>query len=62
MVNSGNIHLDNVVIFDIRGRILAYTKNINTTEVAMNVGQMNQVLIVKITSIDGSIVTKKIIN
>lgn len=62
VVNSGNIHLDNVVIFDIRGRILAYAKNINTTEVAMNVGQMNQVLIVKITSIDGSIVTKKIIN
>ena len=62
VINSGMTTLDNVEVYDIRGRLLAVAKSINSNEVSINVGETNQVLIVKITSIDGAKVTKKTIN
>ncbi|WP_318642685.1 T9SS sorting signal type C domain-containing protein [Flavobacterium ardleyense] len=62
VINSGMTTLENVEVYDIRGRLLAIAKSINSNEVSINVGETNQVLIVKITSIDGAKVTKKTIN
>ncbi len=62
VINSGNVTLDFVEVYDIRGRLLATAKKINSNEVSINIGETNQVLIVNITSIDGIKVTKKTIN
>ena len=62
VINSGNTTLDQVEVYDLRGRVLAFAKNINSNEIAINVGTTNQVLIVKITSVDGTIITKKTVN
>lgn len=62
VINAGNTILEHVEVFDIRGRLLANAKKINATEVSINVGEVNQVLIVKITSKDGITVSKKTVN
>lgn len=62
VINAGTTLLDHVEVFDIRGRLLASAKNVNATETALKVTEVNQVLIVKCTSIDKATVTKKIIN
>ena len=62
IINSGNVIMDSVKIFDIRGRLLMSKSDINATETRLNVGKTNQVLIVQITSIDGIKVTRKVIN
>ncbi len=62
VINAGNTILEHVEVFDIRGRLLANAKKINATEVSINVGEVNQVLIVKITSRDGITVSKKTVN
>ena len=61
-INSGNVVMDSVKIFDIRGRLLVSKSNINASESSLKVGKTNQVLIVQITSIDGVKITKKVIN
>ncbi|WP_026978463.1 T9SS sorting signal type C domain-containing protein [Flavobacterium tegetincola] len=62
IINSGVVLIDHVEIYDTSGRLLIATKKINSSEVSINVGQTNQVLIVKITSVDGTTVNKKTIN
>ena len=62
VINSGKVELDHVEVYDISGRLLASAKKINAKEVSINVGSINQVLIVKITSTDGMTVNKKTIN
>lgn len=62
VINAGTTILEYVEVFDIRGRLLATVKKINASEVSINVGNVNQVLIVKITSIDGITVSKKTVN
>lgn len=62
VVNAGTITLGRVEVYDITGRILAVAEKINTNEISIHIGQINQVLIVKITSADGRTVTKKTIN
>lgn len=61
VVNSGNIIMDSVKIFDIRGRLLLEQKAINTSLTTVNVSKTNQVLLVQVTSKDGITVTKKVI-
>ena len=61
-VKSKGTILQQVEVFDFAGRLLATTKNINSNEVSMKINDVNQVLIVKITSTDGRIISKKIIN
>jgi hypothetical protein len=60
-INSGKTLMDQVRIFDVRGRLLAEKNHINATETKLNIGAQNQVLLVKITAENGSVVTKKII-
>jgi len=62
VVNSGSAIMAKVQIYDIRGRLLVEKDNINASEVKLNAGLTNQVLIVKITSDQGATVTKKAVN
>ena len=62
VVNAGNIKLSKVQIFDIRGRLLTEKNNINGSEVRLNAGTSNQVVLVKITSANNEVVTKKVVN
>ena len=62
IIKSGTTVMDNVKVFDIRGRLLVDKKSVNATEVSFNAGETNQVLVVKITSEANQVVTKKVIN
>jgi hypothetical protein len=61
-INSGNQAMDNVMVFDIRGRLLVELKDVNATHTSFTVNGANQVLIVKIKSVDGQQATRKVIN
>lgn len=62
VINSGSVKMDRVEIYDIRGRLLVNTSDINASEIKMNIGSTHQVLVVKITSNDRQTVTKKVMN
>lgn len=62
VVNAGAIQLSKVQVFDIRGRLLVEKANINVGEVRLNAGAVNQVVLVKITSSNNEVVTKKVVN
>ncbi|MCF6128202.1 T9SS sorting signal type C domain-containing protein [Flavobacterium sp. AS60] len=61
VVNSSNVTMSSIKIFDIRGRLLQDLKDINSSQTIISAGLANQVLLVQITSDDGIIVTKKVI-
>lgn len=61
VITTGNVTMDSVSIFDIRGRLLQERKAVNASQATVNVGSVNQVLLLKITSVDGITVTKKVI-
>ena len=61
VVNAGSITLADVAIFDLRGRLITSANSINASQVTLPTGAANGVLIVKITSAEGSTVTKKVI-
>ena len=60
-INTGNVVMSMVKIFDIRGRLLQEQKNSNASQTAMSVGVANEILLVQITSEEGIVVTKKVI-
>ncbi|MGQ7944385.1 T9SS sorting signal type C domain-containing protein [Flavobacterium sp. WC2509] len=60
-IQSGNIILSDVVIYDLNGRLVASKNNIGSNEASIAVNGSNNVYVVKITTTDGRIVTKKII-
>ena len=61
-INTSNIIMDSVKIFDIRGRLITIKKDINSNEaVIANLNAEEQVLLVQITSKDNRVVTKKIV-
>ena len=62
VVNAGSIKLSKVQIYDIRGRLLVERNNINGSEVRLNAGASNQVVLVKVTSAKDEVITKKVIN
>lgn len=61
VINSGSINMDEVKVFDIRGRLLFDLNDINATQITFDGGMINQVLLVQITSVEGNTVTKKVI-
>ncbi|MEO7172172.1 T9SS sorting signal type C domain-containing protein, partial [Flavobacterium sp.] len=61
VVNTGNIIMSSVKVFDIRGRLLQEKKDVNASQTTIGNGLANQVLLVQITSEDGITVTKKVI-
>ncbi|MBL0014155.1 MAG: T9SS sorting signal type C domain-containing protein [Flavobacterium sp.] len=62
VVNAGSIKLSKVQIYDIRGRLLVEKNNIDGSEVRLNAGTTNQVVLVKVTSVNNEVVTKKVVN
>jgi hypothetical protein len=62
-INTGQMTMKNVVIYDVTGRVLASQTAINSSQTLFtNVTNANQILLVKITSQDGVTVIKKILN
>lgn len=61
-INSGFVIMDNVQVFDVRGRLLFHKKEVNATEITINTGGTNEILLVKITSQNSEVVTKKVRN
>ncbi len=61
VINSGNIIMASVKVFDIRGRLLQQQTNINASQAIINGSLSNGVLLVQITSEDGVTITKKVI-
>ena len=62
IIKSNNVIIKDVKVFDIRGRLLQEKSNINASEVRLNVGDTNQVLMLQITSSENVKVVKKIVN
>jgi len=62
-INAGQTIIDNVKVFDVRGRLLFTQSNINANAVILdNLNVANQVLILKIVSANKEIISKKVIN
>lgn len=60
-VNAGNVVMSTVKIFDIRGRLLTESRNINATQSTLPVNAANEVILVQVTSVNGETVTKKFV-
>jgi hypothetical protein len=61
-VNSGVTEMSRVKVMDLRGRLIAEKDQINAAEVQFsNLNASQQVLLVQITTTDGTIVTKRVI-
>ena len=61
LVNAPSAILSNVEVFDMRGRLISSATQINASQAVLPAGAANGVLIVKITSAEGTSVTKKVI-
>ncbi len=62
-VNSAAIPINSIKIFDIQGKLIAEQKNVNTNSATIkDLKESKQVLIVKITSEDYTVVSKKVVN
>lgn len=62
VINAGKYTIAEVKVYDMRGRILIHKKGINANEARLVSNKTKQVLLVQITSTEGSVVTKKIMN
>lgn len=61
-INTSNSEMESVTIYDVRGRELYSKKQINNNELIItNLNSSQQVLLVKVTNVDGKIVNKKIV-
>lgn len=62
-VSSSANTISNIKVYDIQGRLLVEQKNVNAASATIkNLRASQQVLLVKVTSADNSVVTKKVIN
>ncbi|WNM22839.1 fibronectin type III domain-containing protein [Flavobacterium capsici] len=61
VVTTGQTQMQSIKVFDVRGRLLLEQKNINDATTRFNGGEVNEVLLVQITTVDGVTVTKKVI-
>lgn len=61
IVNAGQSIIDTVRVFDLRGRLVKELTNVNATEAILNMASDNQIVLVQVTSVDGAVVTKKLI-
>jgi hypothetical protein len=63
VVNSASKAIKTIEVYDVQGRLLAQQKNVNaTTATISNLKTLRQVLIVKISADDNSVVSKKVLN
>jgi hypothetical protein len=62
-VNSGAVAIADIKVFDIQGRLIAEQKNVKANSAKIkDLKATQQVLIVKITSQDNKVVSKKVVN
>ena len=62
-VNSGKIAINSIQVYDVQGRLIAERKNVKSSAATLeNLKANNQVLLVKISGEDNSVVTKKVVN
>jgi hypothetical protein len=62
-VNASDVTIANIKVYDVQGRLVAELKNVKATSATIaNLKAANQVLIVKITSKENKVVTKKVVN
>ena len=62
-INTGKVIMKNVKIYDIRGRLIVEESNINANTVILNnLKTEHQLLLMKITSENNQVVTKKVVN
>ena len=59
VINSGVTLLEKVEIYDIQGRLLALKNKIKATEVRFFLGNVNEIVVVKITTATNEIIIKK---
>ncbi len=60
-INSANAEMESVSVYDMRGRLLSRQDNINAAEnIITSLQAQQQVLIVKITTVNGASISKKI--
>lgn len=59
VINTGAVLMAEVKVFDIRGRLMVMKKAVNASEVKLQVGIAEQVVLLKITSVDGAVVNIK---
>jgi hypothetical protein len=62
IVVSSSALISKVQLYDIRGRLLLEKNHVHAQELHVNAGTTNQVLIVRITTEDQGITTRKIVN
>jgi hypothetical protein len=61
-INTGLESMNEVQVFDVRGSLLYSKNNISSSDLSiLNLASSQQILLVTIKSIDGKIVTKKIV-
>lgn len=62
-INAGDATIANIKVYDVQGKLVAELKNVRATSATnANLKPTNQVLVVKITSQDNKVVTKKVVN
>ncbi len=59
-VNASKVLLSDVEVYDLSGRLVANKKSIGLNETIINLNASSAVYVVKVTTADGSVVTKKI--
>lgn len=59
-IQSGNVLLSEVNVYDVRGSLVASKKGIGSNETSIALDASNQVYVVKVTTVEGGVVTKKI--
>lgn len=60
-IQSENALLSGVEVYDLNGRLVAERKNIGSNETSFSLNSLNAVYLLKVTTVDGNVVTKKII-
>jgi hypothetical protein len=61
-INAGKSQIKTVELYDMRGRLVTQSQNINDTTVSINPQIQKQVLLVKVSLESNHVVTKKIVN
>ncbi|WP_285270308.1 fibronectin type III domain-containing protein [Kaistella rhinocerotis] len=62
VIRSSEMNLELVEVYDMNGRLVANARNIHAKELRLPLGQVNQVLIFRITTADGVTISKKMVN
>jgi hypothetical protein len=62
IINSGAVKMKSYQVYDVQGRVLCSQDDVFASETKFTTASTREVLIVKITSVDGQIVTQKMMN